>query len=1258
MPVHVVCPECGATTTLEGSAPAAGTVSCRQCFTPISVPAGAANGPPAAAKPAAPAGAASKSAPPPLPPTPVPGPKPAGGFDVVEDDEDEELDDEGRPAVGRRRRDDDEEYEDDDDDRPRSRRGRDDDDEDDEDDDRRPARSRRGDDDDDEDERPRSRRGRDDDDDDEDERPRRAAARGRDDDDEDDDEDEAPRRPARARDDDDEDEDDEDDRRRSARARDDDDEDDEDERRAAARSRDDDDEEEDERPRRSAQARDEDDEDDEDESPRRAAARGRDEDEDEEDEDDERPRRAAARGRDDDDEEEDERPRRAAAGARDDDGDEDDEKPAGRSRAVVDDDGQIVARGARRDEDDDEEDDDGYAASRRRRDDDDEDDDYDRPRKKSNKGLLIAVGLIAFLMLGAGGAAAVYFLVLKDDDTTVANNTNNNTGGPDLLGGREGQQDSVIPNRKGSDTKGPDAKGTNTKGPEKKGPEPKKAAGPLALYPVAFDGDRKTVPLPGKVAESCAGGDGRFLFYHCPDEKKLVVFDVPEAKVVKELPTAGKDARFAAGATKLLLTDPAAKTIKRFDLTNLNQDKEAPLPFPGAVKDIALGSGSHGPALVLTDAPADAWPVYFLDVETLAAADVGWTAIPPADLPRDLRFRAAANGSRVIGQATGPNTKGAVLVTRAGKQLTATRIAPEQDLGYAALSGDGLHYFSRFGELPIGVTNPSKQPANPAAVTLPAVTGSFEVQVAPAAGSDDTAEMSVNRRINKGWIPKTVGGVPRPFKPGDPVPPDQLVHFVPDAKAAYVVSPGRDKVEVVKIDQLSGSGRIGPAITSSTPDTFTPGKTFTYSVRVVADGPFGIGVSTSGGANELTGVKIVNGAIEWTPAANETRAEVTFLAQAIAGPQRTSQVVHLYNTSVPAPKGVEPKKSPDSKSPAVVAGEPKLVMPAKTKVPITPAELADAHVEIPMPGTINDVCVGGGGRFLIFHVPAARKLVIFDVTAAKVVKELTVQEDEVFFAAGMDKLLVVYPIEKTVLRYNLSPFKFEKDATLEYQQKPKLAAMGSATAGPLVLGGLPGPGDASKMGLRFIDIETLKEVKIDRAEGDLKVTTGSPAYVRMSADGRCVGIRYSQLQPSGLQIAWLEGNTIKGTYLAESVGHVTPSADGRKIYTELGQFDLDAKPDGPRGPVLPANQGSGYIALTGKPGERRQLAVWGAAIDKPMGVFDDLPGFDGKKDPFLRENINLSLDKRLFWVPDARVLVLVPPTADKLHVYRVGEAKK
>ena len=74
-------------------------------------------------------------------------------------------------------------------------------------------------------------------------------------------------------------------------------------------------------------------------------------------------------------------------------------------------------------------------------------------------------------------------------------------------------------------------------------------------------------------------------------------------------------------------------------------------------------------------------------------------------------------------------------------------------------------------------------------------------------------------------------------------------------------------------------------------------------------------------------------------------------------------------------------------------------------------------------------------------------------------------------------------------------------------------------------------------------------------------------------------------------------------------------------------------------------------------GENRPIAVWEPGRDAPIAGFDNVPGFDGKRDPFERDNPNLALDKRLFLVPDARVLVVLPPAADKLHVYKIEPPK-
>src|SRR5262249_37208358 len=136
----------------------------------------------------------------------------------------------------------------------------------------------------------------------------------------------------------------------------------------------------------------------------------------------------------------------------------------------------------------------------------------------------------------------------------------------------------------------------------------------LAIRPVQFPGDRQTVKLPGRPREVCPAAGGRFLCLHCADERKLGLFDVSESAVVKAIPTTGPESHIAAGASALLISDNAARKLHRYDLRTLEQDKEAPYPFEGPVKAIAIGHESYGPLLVLGDGPPDAWPVHFLDL--------------------------------------------------------------------------------------------------------------------------------------------------------------------------------------------------------------------------------------------------------------------------------------------------------------------------------------------------------------------------------------------------------------------------------------------------------------------------------------------------------------------------------------------------------------------------------------------------------------------------------------------------------------------
>jgi hypothetical protein len=865
---------------------------------------------------------------------------------------------------------------------------------------------------------------------------------------------------------------------------------------------------------------------------------------------------------------------------------------------------------------------------------------------------LIVLALFAFVVLGAGGGAIAYFMWPKDDKPVV---------------------------RKPDDTPPVDPGPPEPNPPEPKPPEPKgPQARDLAIHRVNFDGERKTIALPGKVAEICAGGDGRYLFLHCPDQKKLLVYDASQAEITKELPTAGKEARFAAGAGKLLLIDNAARSIQRFDLLTLEKDKEAAFPFEGTIEDISLGSGSNGPALVVGTAPNDAWPIYFVDVETLSRADVGWGAAPPANLPRALRFRAAASGSRWAGIATEPDARGAVIVTREGKKLTAELVEPDKVLGFAALSNDGQTLISRYGGNAVGTTATRPPSGDSAMFATAATSGGLFAHVLLTKGREGGGlnyRVAITNRPTRPTPSTPRVDVPQPYQPGDSLPPDRHLFFVPEAGAIVVCPSGpENKLEIVKFNYAAAIKSAFLLVTSTPPDTFRPGSQFRYRVRSIAQdakrqyeltGPPGSSIDS-------------DGVVTWSVPPDEKRERVQFQLGITATGVRTSHNFDLFNAAAPAPKSPEPKpkdpkdpmpkdpkdpKTPDPKIPGTppnIAPGVKLVAEPPGRLPIAPPEMKDPHVEVALPSPIRDACVGGGGRFIIFHCPTARKMLILDVNTLKIEKTITLNADDVLFAAGMEKLMVIYPEEKVVLRYSLASFKLEADISLEVRQRPTTAAMGSATSGPLILGGVPSQNNASKMALTFVDLDTMKEVLIEKAEGDFKVSFGAAAHLRASANGQTLGAWLAQLRPSGLQVARLKDNTIGGSYLAETVGHVAPGADGQTLFTEKGMYNTKGEPVGKRDPAVPAVHGNWYLTLAPNakgPAGAQRVSVWEAGKDAPIAEFDDLPGFDGKRDPFERDNPTLALDRRLFLVPEAKVLVVVPPAANKLHVYRL-EGKK
>jgi hypothetical protein len=179
---------------------------------------------------------------------------------------------------------------------------------------------------------------------------------------------------------------------------------------------------------------------------------------------------------------------------------------------------------------------------------------------------------------------------------------------------------------------------------------------------------------------------------------------------------------------------------------------------------------------------------------------------------------------------------------------------------------------------------------------------------------------------------------------------------------------------------------------------------------------------------------------------------------------------------------------------------------------LTPARLAQPQVTCKLPGRFDDVCVGGGGRFLFFYLKSLSKLAVFDLCQAKLAGYVPAGESEILFAAGADRLLVVHPEQMLIQRYRLDTLKLEATQQLALDGRPNLIALGAASQGPLLIG----TGETMPNSLSYaLDIGTLKPLPWNMPARTM-VEMAAHTQVRASADGRVFGFWRTNSAPAGL----------------------------------------------------------------------------------------------------------------------------------------------
>jgi hypothetical protein len=304
--------------------------------------------------------------------------------------------------------------------------------------------------------------------------------------------------------------------------------------------------------------------------------------------------------------------------------------------------------------------------------------------------------------------------------------------------------------------------------------------------------------------------------------------------------------------------------------------------------------------------------------------------------------------------------------------------------------------------------------------------------------------------------------------------------------------------------------------------------------------------------------------------------------------------------------------------------------------------------EVKLPGQATSVSVGGNGRYIVLHFRDLRQMGIFDASKGTFAlgSEL-VDGHDVKIAAGQNRVAAL--TDRNILRvYSLPDLKRLYDSTgPQIPHNARWIMMGSATNGPMLA---VNPFGESEL----FDIAESGAKPIEGSRQ--KVAEGIIPPVRVSANGK-------------LFVLGGFGNSDKTAFFTETGGKwkstdtplasAYPSPDGRFVYgfgmimTERGTMI-----GGRAGTVdngvwyVPAVHGSYFLRLTQTKQANKDL-VSVSIHRNPLrpeaekgGDLGVLPETEGFVNSFFKNS--LPLDQHLFLIPDAKMLVVLPNSKDKL----------
>jgi hypothetical protein len=320
----------------------------------------------------------------------------------------------------------------------------------------------------------------------------------------------------------------------------------------------------------------------------------------------------------------------------------------------------------------------------------------------------------------------------------------------------------------------------------------------------------------------------------------------------------------------------------------------------------------------------------------------------------------------------------------------------------------------------------------------------------------------------------------------------------------------------------------------------------------------------------------------------------------------------------------------------------------------------------PLPDKTDASCLGMGGKSIFFRIPGKRMLAVYDVAAHKINRTLPLTEEGTLFAATQDRLFLVHPVSNK-MEVMLLP-SFEKDKAAPDRNplggQPRQLVAGFASHGPVYIGG---PGVNGKADYGLVSGRTGRPVAYDIDPNSVTHTARSLGLgkygpfvtrVRISGDGKVIAWWQPDLSPSGFSSAVLGPTRAKIFYEHTTVGAILPGPDGT-LFTASGVYTAEQKTMGEADRqyrtrvLIPAVEPPWYLQASADlfKEDIKGVSLKATGDSRPLLPLPELDGLTLGEQRFKFADKVMPLYERLFLVPSAKTLVVVPDDADKVHAY-------